>query len=71
MEYIEHVTADGERWDSLSYRYYGSVELMEVITRANPEVALTPILPAGLTLKIPVLILDNAIAAEELPPWKR
>jgi len=71
IEYIEYVTSDGDRWDLIAYAMYGTVAEMETIIRANNDVALLPVLPAGITLRIPVLNADSIAASEELPPWKQ
>lgn len=68
--YVEHVTAEGERWDLLAWRYYGDAHRYEPIIRANPGVPITPVLAGGQRLRIPVLA-DPAPAAAALPPWKR
>lgn len=65
--YLTHITREGERWDQLAHRYYGSALAYERIIAANPHVALTAILPSGLTLSIPVIELEDL--SEELPPW--
>ena len=70
-DYLEHVTTDGDRWDLLAHDYYGNAHEYERIIAANPAVAIIPILPGGITLRIPVIELTDAIANEDLPPWKR
>ena len=67
-----HITRAGERWDQIANRYYGDPFAYEAIIRANPMVAITPILPAGLTLLVP-LPDDTAaqIPGADLPPWKQ
>ena len=42
----------------------------EAIIKANPSVEITPILPAGVKLKIPILDESETIKFE-LPPWKK
>lgn len=72
MEYIEHKTIAGERWDQLAFRYYGSAMLYEPIIRANPYVAIEPILAEGIVLRIP--LLEQTEIAEDLgdlPPWRQ
>ena len=66
---IIHLTTEGERWDIIAWRYYGSVNEAGRIMEANPGVPLVPILPSGVRLSIPVI---NAVTADEtanLPPW--
>ena len=67
--YIPHITIEGERWDQLAYRYYGSAHRYDPIIRANPHVPLATTLPGGLTLSVPVI--EQQDLSEELPPWLR
>jgi len=67
--YIEHITADGDRWDNLSWEYYGDPYAYERIIRANPDVPIMPILPAGIRLLIPVLDAPPPAETAVLPPW--
>lgn len=67
--YLQHLTTEGERWDQLAWRYYGSAYRYQPIIRANPHVPLFASLPAGLTLRIPLLEVEAT--TEDLPPWMR
>lgn len=69
MEFYEYVTKDGDRWDLIAYEFYADSTLYEPIITANPEVPITPILPSGIKLKIPVLGNNQQIQFE-LPPWR-
>ena len=71
MNVIRHITKDGERWDLLAWRYYGSATDYERIIAANPGVPRSPVLRGGIELLIPVVEKSAVIAAEELPPWER
>lgn len=67
---IEHTTQDGDRWDLIAYKYYGDAAQSGPIQAANLHVPLNPVLPAGITLRIPVL--DTAqFDINLLPPWNR
>lgn len=68
---IEHITIEGERWDQLAYRYYGDPGRVEPIIRANPDVAIVPILTSGIKLRIPVLAPTTSATTGGLPPWKQ
>lgn len=68
-DFYEYITKDGDRWDSIAYEFYSDPTLYESIVVANPEVPITPILPSGLKLKIPVLEYSNEIEFT-LPPWR-
>ncbi len=73
MEVIEHITAEGDRWDLLAWKYYGDATQYERIVAANVRVAIMPVLPSGIVLHIPVIEEPAAELAdnEELPPWLR
>lgn len=74
-EYLTHTTLAGDRWDLLAHRYYGDGSAYGFVLQANPDVPFTPLLPAGVPLKIP--ILDAAVLApvpavpsdSEVYPW--
>ena len=67
--FLTHVTTEGERWDQLSWKYYGDAHRYPPIVEANPHVPITGALPAGLILAIPVL--EPVMSNEDLPPWMR
>jgi len=67
---IIHVTAEGDRWDLLAWRYYRDAYAYERIVAANQDAPILPVLPAGLLLRIPVIEASETLA-EALPPWKR
>ncbi|EDV4562869.1 hypothetical protein HX41_004150 [Salmonella enterica subsp. enterica] len=71
MMFLEHVTRDGERWDSLAWQYYGDPLGYPRIIAANPHVAITPVLPSGLLLLIPVIEAEEANTEEDIAPWLR
>jgi phage tail protein X len=68
-EFYEYITKDGDRWDLIAYEFYSDPTLYESIITANPEVPITPILPSGLKLKIPVRE-DKEEIEFILPPWR-
>lgn len=67
--FVEHITSDGDRWDSLAWKYYGDPYAYERIIRANPAVPIIPILPAGIRLLIPVIDPPQPAETGPLPPW--
>jgi len=68
-----HITTEGERWDTIAYAWYGDAHRYAPIIAANPHVPITPVLPAGLRLNIPVLARqsNNTLSKQGLPPWMR
>ena len=69
MPDLIHITSQGERWDSIAWRYYGSVNEAGRIMAANPDMPLVPVLPGGLRLTIPVIDAPELEETVELPPW--
>lgn len=68
-KYIIHKTKQGERWDSLAYKYYGNCFKYTPIVMANPNMPISPFLPEGVDVVIPFFD-NNTETNEELPPWK-
>ena len=72
MRTTEYITSSPERWDSIAYKAYGSVEKMDVIIRANPAISIADMIPEGILLQIPILPETEIKTANELLPlWKR
>jgi phage tail protein X len=69
-QYITHISSDGDRWDLLSWNYYGDATLFGPIVMANPSIPIEPVLPAGLIISIPLMEKVDTVATG-LPPWKR
>lgn len=65
----KHITRDGDRWDKLAWDYYRDVSLMGLLIESNPHAPITPVLPSGMTLHIP--LIERPSSPQELPPWKR
>lgn len=72
--FLEYVTRDGDRWDQIALAYYGDPHLYGPLVEENPEVAIVPLLPPGVVLRVPVLEpaeVETRVDASLLPPWKR
>lgn len=74
--HLTHDTSAGERWDLIAHRYYGDVAQQHMLIAANrglflDAMSVPDILPAGLTLVVPIIDRPAAPAPELLPPWKR
>lgn len=72
IQSVNYTVKEGERWDSLAWKFYGSVKAMSVLIENNPTIPLANVLPAGTQIIVP--ILDNtadAVIKTNLPPWKR
>lgn len=66
-----YTTLEGDRWDLISYNFYGTVEKMDLLIASNPYVPLTPTLEGAVEIKIPVLESLQTMALQDLPPWKQ
>lgn len=69
--FLEHLTTEGERWDQIAWKYYGDPHDYGRIVAANPHAPITPTLPGGLRLNIPIIERAAAVAPQEKPPWLR
>lgn len=74
-DYITHKSVEGERWDSLALRYYRNVAKQSALIAANRGLfrglAVPAVLPAGLSLRVPLIEAAPATENDLLPPWKR
>lgn len=64
----QYRTIQGDMWDGIAFKVYGSEAYMNVLLEANQEYAHYVILPANLRLNCPDA---NIRAAINLPPWRR
>lgn len=72
---ITLISIQGERWDTLCVRAYGSVtqQAINALRRANQDAARRTegfVLPAGLAITVPSMAAQ-AITPVELAPWQR
>lgn len=81
MEVTEYITKEGDRWDNIAYRAFGTctndVEIdgvmmnpIDAIIQLNPDVPITDVLAAGIKLYVPI-VEQNSVETSLLPPWKR
>lgn len=71
-KYTIYPTLEGDRWDTIANKAYGDPTKISEIIRANPQVRIYDVFPAGIKLLIPI-IDQTAISVDtsNLPPWKR
>lgn len=62
-----YVTIQGDMWDGIAYKLYGTEAAMNLLLRANPSYADMVIFPSGITLRLPAY---TAPRASRLPPWR-
>lgn len=71
-QFTEYITKEGERWDAIAYNAYGDVGKVSILVQNNPNIPITPRLPSGLRMLIPILPTAKSVANKDLlPPWKR
>lgn len=69
-QFYSYITKTNDRWDLIAYKFYKDATKYEPIIKANPTIAITPVLKPGIKLKIPVLQKDSQINFV-LPPWRK
>lgn len=64
----EYVTIQGDMWDQIALKVYGSEKFMSALMESNPDHLQTAIFTANQRLQVPDI---PASASTSLPPWKR
>lgn len=62
-----YTTIQGDMWDSIAYRVYGSEAHMGILMESNMELLDIFIFGAGTVLAVPELGTEEGV---ELPPWR-
>ncbi len=65
-----YTTIAGDRWDTVAFKAYGDATRFNEICAANQDVPLTPVLPGGIILQVPIAE-EAEMDTNLLPPWKR
>ena len=65
---MTYVTVQGDMWDEIAYKIYGSVKYVGALLLANPDYITIFRFPAGITLKCPDV--SEEVSSSSLPPWK-
>ncbi|KEO84754.1 tail protein X [Tumebacillus flagellatus] len=63
-----YTSIQGDTWDSISYKLYGTEKHMTVLMEANPSIMSTVIFGAGVAITAPDV---GQQTTTNLPPWKR
>ncbi len=64
-----YITQEGEAWDEIAKKVYGTEKLMHVLLSANPDLREYLILPGNTKVVCPEVEVKSM--PEVLPPWKR
>jgi len=65
----EYVTVQGDCWDSISKKFYGTEKLIHKLMAENSEKSDIALFSGGTKLKIPEINVDTQV--KNLPPWRR
>ncbi len=71
MDYVSYTTIQGDRWDSIAYKYLGNAFNITPIIEANPLVPIRAEIVPNTVLFIPVFDPQPLLDYSNLPPWKR
>ena len=63
-----YITSQGDMWDSIAYKLYGTEAGMNALLEANQEAARTVVFPSGVVLAVPDY---TPPVTDTLPPWRR
>jgi phage tail protein X len=63
-----YVTVQGDTWDGIAFKLYGSEAYMSALIAANLSQAETVVFGAGVVLAVPEI--ESASVPSSLPPWK-
>lgn len=70
--FVEYVTKQGDRWDTIAFKAYGDATMINGLIEANTSIVISPLLAPGTRVIVPILEAgDIQIDSELLPPWKR
>lgn len=71
-KYIDYITKENDRWDSIAWDKYGDVAKMNLLIEANPQIPADAVLTGGIRVLIPIIPASESLTdAAKLPPWKR
>lgn len=67
-----YVTAQGDTWDLISYRLFGTEHKVAALIEANQQHRKLQLFPSGIRLRIPAAVVSSGKdTSQRLPPWKR
>lgn len=64
----KYLTVQGDMWDSICYRLYGTTACVDRLIQANLSLREYFIFPAGIEIVTPDF--DQTETERNLPPWK-
>lgn len=63
-------TVQGDMWDSIAKRAYGTENAMDQLMRANPDLLQAAVFGAGEIVLLPQISAQEA-ASTAVPPWRK
>jgi phage tail protein X len=54
-QYLAYTTGPADRWDTIAWRAYGDPTLVGGLILANATIAISPVLPQGVTVYCPLI----------------
>ena len=64
-------TIQGDTWDKISFRIFGTENFMNKLISANPDKRKKVIFKAGEILNVPEIETETETENLDLPPWKK
>lgn len=64
---MTYTTVQGDTWDGISFKLYGTERYMTLLIYANPDYMSTVVFSGGIILNVPNYPVEQA---STLPPWK-
>ena len=65
-----YTTVQGDLWDNIAKKVYGTEAAMDVLMRANPEYLDAAVFGAGVKILLPQFTAQEAERAA-VPPWRK
>ena len=65
-----YTTIQGDLWDSIAKKVYGTEKAMDTLMKANPEHLNAPVFGAGVKILLPQFTAQQAERAA-VPPWRQ
>lgn len=65
-----YVTVQGDMWDSIAKKVYGTETAMDALMKANPEHLTVAVFGAGVKILLPQFTAQEA-ASNAMPPWRK
>lgn len=65
-----YVTVQGDMWDSIAKKVYGTETAMDQLMRENPDLLHIAVFGAGETIFLPQISEQESVSTT-MPPWRK